>query len=906
MTIPDTQFYSQTASLNHYFTEQVNWIVSTKDQLKTVFVTHLGDIAQTFDTIEAEWQRATANMAILDSNNVPNNESPGNHDFANNGSSSVASYYDQYFPPSRYQGNSWYGGYLGDPNDGIADGGVNRMNKDNYELFSAGGMNFLIIHIELDMPSYAITWAQNVINAYPNRKVIISTHAFVNAAGNRGTSAVSRLDGQSAAAVWTNFISPNCQIFMVVNGHYHGQGRRTDNNSCGQPVFQLNSDYQDFANGGNGWLRYYTFKPSENKIYAYTYSPSLNSFDSPLTDDSFTLDWNMAGPSAYQVIGTVNGVASGAHATVPWNNLNQATQYEWYASVSDGSQTTTGSVSSFTTEVPPPTPPVVDSVSINQASPRTNDTLTVAVTSHDVNNDPITYQYQWSKNGTPIGGATGATLNLATAGNGDKGDAITVTVTANDGTANSAPKTSSAVTILNAAPTSTVALNTVNPAPGQVLTATATRADIDNDTVTLTYVWKQNGTVRKTTAATSSLTDTLDLSTIGAGNNDVITVELTPNDGTVNGTTQIGAATVNVPAVSAIPDSTFQVNGRVNAILRVGNRVYLGGDFTQLLGHNGEIVPRQYLAALDATTGAPVAWDPGGDGVCQRSGRLARRLHDLCGRHVQACGARLPGTGSRRSTPRRGAVRVLEPVRQRHRAHDRDEREHRVHRLAGSSSSPASPARAWPRSMPPRAPSFAWAPTANATVQNMVQAPDGRIMAVGELHHDQRVGQQLPGRPGPEHRRAAAVGRSPQPSRARASPSSPTRLFVGVGNGAAGNQVVAYDLANGNQLWVKTGDGDVVAVAVPERRRLRRRALRQHGRLAPWPPGRVRPGHRRRAHRTGRHPSTRRSPSSRWRRAATSCTSAASSRRCRGSGSSASPRSRARRRRTRRLSWTRS
>ena len=56
---------------------------------------------------------------------------------------------------------------------------------------------------------------------------------------------------------------------MVVNGHYPGEGRRTDLNDCGQPVHQVLMDYQSRINGGDGWLRYFTFKPSENKIYAY-------------------------------------------------------------------------------------------------------------------------------------------------------------------------------------------------------------------------------------------------------------------------------------------------------------------------------------------------------------------------------------------------------------------------------------------------------------------------------------------------------------------------------------------------------------------------------------------------------------------------------------------------------------
>ena len=43
------------------------------------------------------------------------------------------------------------------------------------------------------------------------------------------------------------------------------------------------------------------------------------------------------------------------------------------------------------------------------------------------------------------------------------------------------------------------------------LTATATKTDADGDAVTLTYVWKVNGTIVKTTANTTSLTDTRSL-----------------------------------------------------------------------------------------------------------------------------------------------------------------------------------------------------------------------------------------------------------------------------------------------------------------------------------------------------------------------------------------------------------
>src|SRR5207249_3751089 len=105
---------------------------------------------------------------------------------------------------------------------------------------------------------------------------------------------------------------------------------------------------------------------------------------------------------------------------------------------------------------------------------------------------------------------------------------------------------------VDSAPTATVALNTSTPRTNDTLTATATKADADGDAVTLTYVWKVNGTPKKTTAGSSSLSDTFDLSVAGNGDRgDTILVEVTPNDGTVDG----AAASAMVTVVNSVPSA---------------------------------------------------------------------------------------------------------------------------------------------------------------------------------------------------------------------------------------------------------------------------------------------------------------------------------------------------------------
>ena len=239
--------------------------------------------------------------------------------------------------------NPWYGGWLGEE-----AGQVQRLNKDNYELFTAGGIDFLIIHLEIDMPTYAVQWADEIIDRYPDRQVILSTHAFVNTSNARPTSRVTtRADGLSAAQVWTQLVAPNCNVFMVVNGHYPGEGRLTSTNSCGEPVHQVLTDYQSRANGGDGWLRYYTFQPSANTIEAWTYSPKLGTFETDATSQ-FDLAYDMTALAGFDLIGTVE-TTSGATASIPWPGRAPSTSYEWYAVTSDGIADRTSPTWTFTT-----------------------------------------------------------------------------------------------------------------------------------------------------------------------------------------------------------------------------------------------------------------------------------------------------------------------------------------------------------------------------------------------------------------------------------------------------------------------------------------------------------------------------------------------------------------------------
>lgn len=352
--VPDTQNYTY-AGRQGTILAQSDWLVAQRDPLDLAFVAHLGDLVSNYDNA-AQWGHVSAGLAPLDSAHVPHSVLPGNHDFDN--ATGDPSWYNTYFPPSRFADNVWtpstatYGGYLGQNLFGPDP--IDRKNMDNFALFTAGGTDFLILNLEYEAPAYALDWGRKVLAAYPGRTAILATHSFISTTGTRRTT-VNRPDGTSPARLWSEFVMQQCSIRLVVSGHEHngdlGESRRTDNNACGKPVQQIMTDYQDRANGGNGWLRYYTFDPAASTLRATTYSPTLNQYETD-ADSAFTVPFELTPsnptPAPFERIGSVTA-ASGTTATSAWTGLEPDTAYEWRVVAGDGDDTATSAPRTFRT-----------------------------------------------------------------------------------------------------------------------------------------------------------------------------------------------------------------------------------------------------------------------------------------------------------------------------------------------------------------------------------------------------------------------------------------------------------------------------------------------------------------------------------------------------------------------------
>ena len=316
VVVPDPQKYTRTEQAAATYREQMRWIVRSRERLGIAFVIAVGDLVQLVDSA-VQWQRASDAWNILDEAGVPYSVVPGNHDMSAEGE---AAHYDRLFPPERFIGEPWYGGWMGDPSDDIDDP-ADRGNADSYQLISAAGADFLILNLEVDLPQAAVRWAADVVRAHPDRHVILVTHRWMGDDGVRWRRPLYRDDVAtlSPEQTWARLVAPSCSIVMVLAGHDAGESRRLDADDCGRPVFQVTADYQDRARGGDGWLRYYTIEPGAAEIEAYTYSVTSDAFE--LDGDSrFTLPWSGSG-APFTVIGTARDVSSGGLAKVRWSDL---------------------------------------------------------------------------------------------------------------------------------------------------------------------------------------------------------------------------------------------------------------------------------------------------------------------------------------------------------------------------------------------------------------------------------------------------------------------------------------------------------------------------------------------------------------------------------------------------------
>ncbi len=396
--LPDTQFYTGNANggSNEMFKSQTNWIVSNRTTRNIVYVGQLGDLVNNGDDKEVQWQRADTSMKTIEDNGltglpegIPYGICVGNHDMSPQADAAhgTTTFYNKYFGISRFSGRSYYGGSYG------------NNNNNHYELFTAGGIDFLVISLQWGASTAALDWAENLIKNNANRKVIVETHFVLNMRkefSNLGQIIYDRFK------IYPNFI-------LLIGAHIgagDGEQRRSDTLN-GNVVHSILQDYQSRLNGGNGLLRIYEFDPDNNNVSVHTYSPYANIWETDYNSD-FRLNVNLdATCNPFELIGEKSDVSFPDYnnADVNWPSLQKNSEYEWYVEVFDGLNTFISPTWSFKTDTTT-NPPVISASGPSTFCEGGSDTLISNSSSGN----------QWLKDGELIEGATDQTFIAKTSG----------------------------------------------------------------------------------------------------------------------------------------------------------------------------------------------------------------------------------------------------------------------------------------------------------------------------------------------------------------------------------------------------------------------------------------------------------------------------------------------------------
>lgn len=406
--LPDTQNYARESSgsgdaVKEMWFAQTDWIVNNRVSQNIVYVAHLGDIVQNGDQKDGnanltEWRNSTNAMYRLENpaktglpDGIPYGMAVGNHDQEPIGNEDgTTTHFNRYFGVSHFDGRAYYGGHYGDDND------------SHYDVFGAGGLNFIVFYFEYGRyGSGVLDWANNVLAAHPGYRTIAITHYM---GSDRTPSSFSA----QGSAIY-NGLKANTNLFLLLGGHVAGnggEGSRTDT-YLGRTIHTFISDFQGWMNGGNGFMRLIYFSPSNNTVTIKTYSPWLNQYQTDANSQmSFAYQMPLpTGPGSsgtpYVALATNTSVAPNSLSSFVWTGVQPKKSYDWYVKVADGSgNSVTSSEWQFTTlaKFAPNSAPIASGQLLTVAG---DAPVALTLQASDPDGEPVTFEIT----GEPLNGS---------------------------------------------------------------------------------------------------------------------------------------------------------------------------------------------------------------------------------------------------------------------------------------------------------------------------------------------------------------------------------------------------------------------------------------------------------------------------------------------------------------------
>ena len=260
----------------NYMSEIYKWLAANVDTKKIEYVLGVGDITEytenfdsSFDgswTYAEEWDHAKAAITLLDGK-VP-------YSLCRGGGHDTTKKFNEYFGShSAFTGNISGTYTAGDY-------------TSTYSTFEVGNVKYLLLTLDWNPSDSILAWAENIVKANPDRRVIITTHSYLNKDGTLHGSSSSHSavpDTNNGVDIWNKLVSKYDNIQLVISGHDPSQNvvYRQDARESGSVVTSLLVDPQTFDsqnNGATGMVCMLYFSADGNQMNVEWYSTVRNQY----------------------------------------------------------------------------------------------------------------------------------------------------------------------------------------------------------------------------------------------------------------------------------------------------------------------------------------------------------------------------------------------------------------------------------------------------------------------------------------------------------------------------------------------------------------------------------------------------------------------------------------------------
>ena len=262
--VPDTQEEVLDAS-DDRLRQRVDWLVAQRAALDLRFVTHSGDVVN-YDTPDhVQYVRASSALRPLERAGVPYTLALGNHDaqvFGPDGEQRRpagpllrdTTVFNRYFTAGRF---------------GAVQGQFEAGKVDNaYATYTAGGVRWLVLTLELWPRRAAVAWAQRVVAAHPRHNVVVVTHHYLESDASIGQSA--GFGSTSPQYVFDNLVRRYPNIRFVFSGHTGTAASRVDTGEHGNRV---HSFLQTFHSRRTNPVRLVEIDTAADSLRTWIYAP---------------------------------------------------------------------------------------------------------------------------------------------------------------------------------------------------------------------------------------------------------------------------------------------------------------------------------------------------------------------------------------------------------------------------------------------------------------------------------------------------------------------------------------------------------------------------------------------------------------------------------------------------------